>query len=114
LFAGILTITSTTPRTFGICGSLDIPLALGLLRLSSEKQAVDSWNNPRGIIQIITKVGLVRPAGEWLPNVNLRQLRKSVVASLRELGTEQLFSLQLHAHDSRVPFKETLARLADL
>ncbi len=142
---------------FGIFGSLQLPLGLGLLRLSTEgrptqedsiglmhvafdqglrlldtadcycldntdfhygerlaKHAVDSWQGPRDEIRIVTKVGLVRPAGKWMPNGSPKHIRQSVDASLLALGTEQLFLLQLHAKDSRVPFEETLAVLAEL
>ena len=78
------------------------------------QQAVASWQGPRESIRIITKVGLVRPAGKWIPNGTPKHIRQSVDASLRELGTEQLFLLQLHAKDSRVPFEETLSVLAEL
>ena len=78
------------------------------------QQAVASWQGPRESIRVITKVGLVRPAGKWIPNGAPKHIRHSVDASLRELGTEQLFLLQLHAKDSRVPFEETLSVLAEL
>ena len=41
-------------------------------------------------------------------------LRRAVERSLIALGVERLFLLQLHAVDSRVPFEQTLAALADL
>ena len=49
-----------------------------------------------------------------MPNGTPKHIRQSVDASLRELGMEQLFLLQLHAKDSRVPFEETLSVLAEL
>ena len=78
------------------------------------QQAVANWHGPRESIRIITKVGLVRPAGKWIPNGAPKHIRQSVDASLRELGTEQLFLLQLHAKDTRIPFEETLSVLAEL
>ncbi len=146
-----------THQPFGIFGQLNPPLALGLLRLSTEgrpsrddaialihlafdqgirlldtadsycldnsefhygetlaKQAIDLWHGPKEDIRVITKAGLVRPSGKWIPNGSPKHIRQSVDASLRELGSEQLFLLQLHAKDSRVPFEETLAVLAEL
>ena len=78
------------------------------------KTAVDSWGGPRDEVRIITKVGLVRPAGKWIPNGAPKHIQQSVDGSLRELGCDELFLLQLHAKDSRVPFEETLSALADL
>ena len=78
------------------------------------RAAVESWHGPRDEIRILTKVGLVRPAGKWLPNGTPKHIRQSVDASLCKLKTEQLFLLQLHAKDSRVPFEETLSALAEI
>jgi len=150
-------MTVPHPQPFGIFGSLQLQLGLGLLRLSTEgrpsqdestslihlaldqgvrlldtadsyciensdfhygeklaKHAVESWPGPRNEVRIITKVGLVRPAGKWLPNGTSKHIRQSVDVSLLELESEQLFLLQLHAKDPRVPFEETLSVLAEL
>ncbi len=150
-------MTVLPPKPFGILGFLQIPLGLGLLRLSTEgrppvdeatslihlaldqgirlldtadsycidnsdfhygeklaKHALDCWSGPREEVNIITKVGLVRPAGKWLPNGTPKHIRQSVDASLRELASERLFLLQLHAKDPRIPFEETLSVLAEL
>ncbi len=42
------------------------------------QQAVASWQGPRESIRIITKVGLVRPAGKWIPNGTPKHIRQSV------------------------------------
>jgi HAD superfamily hydrolase (TIGR01662 family) len=76
--------------------------------------ALDAWNGPRDEIKILTKVGMARPKGKWVPNGRPEHLRKAVDGSLKALGVEQLFLLQLHAHDSRVAFEDTLAALADV
>jgi HAD superfamily hydrolase (TIGR01662 family) len=78
------------------------------------RAAAESWNGPREEIRILTKVGLVRPAGKWLPNGTPKHIRQSVDSSLLELKTDQLFLLQLHAKDSRVPFEDTLSALVEL
>ena len=149
--------SSVSFQPFGIFGDLPLPLAFGLLRLSTEgrpaledslslihraldhgvrlldtadsycldntdfhfgerlaKQAVASWQGPRDQVRILTKVGLVRPAGKWLPNASPKHIRKSVDDSLSALVTDRLFLLQLHAKDTRLPFEETLGVLAEL
>ena len=76
--------------------------------------ALDSWNGPRAEVKVLTKAGLTRPKGRWLPDNRPAHLRKAVERSLTALGLERLFLLQLHARDSRVPFEETLGALAEL
>ncbi len=78
------------------------------------KQAVASWHGPHEDVRIITKVGLVRPAGKWIPNGSPKHICNSVDDSLLALETDQLFLLQLHAKDTRVPFEETLGALSEL
>jgi HAD superfamily hydrolase (TIGR01662 family) len=78
------------------------------------RQAVDSWKGPQKEVRILTKVGMTRPKGKWVPNGKPEHIRKAVDGSLQALGVERLFLLQLHVHDSRVPFEETLAALAEL
>jgi HAD superfamily hydrolase (TIGR01662 family) len=78
------------------------------------RQVLDSWQGPKEEVRVLTKVGLTRPKGRWLPNGRPDHIRKSVDASLLALGVERLFLLQLHARDPRVPFEETLAALAEL
>ena len=78
------------------------------------RQAVESWKGPRKEVRILTKVGMTRPKGKWVPNGKPEHIRKAVEGSLQVLGVERLFLLQLHVHDSRVPFEETLAALAEL
>ncbi len=82
-----------------------------------ERLAVDAlkaWSGPQNEVKIITKVGLARPKGKWMPAGSARQLRTAVDGSLKAFGAERLFLVQLHAKDSRVPFEETLATLAEL
>ncbi len=144
-------------RNAGVLGQLQVPLALGLLRLGTEERpatedaialihraldagirvldtantyclndkdlhygerlavdAVKSWSGPQGEVKIITKVGLARPKGKWLPAGSAKQLRAAVEGSLKAFGVERLFLVQLHAKDTRVPYEETLAALAQL
>lgn len=81
-------------------------------RLAAE--AVKSWSGPGEEVKILTKVGLARPKGRWVPAGSPQDLRRAVDGSLKALATERLFLVQLHVKDSRVPFEETLAALAEL
>lgn len=78
------------------------------------RHALETWKGPRKEVHILTKAGMTRPKGKWVPNGKADHLRKAVDGSLLALGVEQLYLLQLHVHDARVPFEETLAALADL
>ena len=77
-------------------------------------KAIDSWSGDRDSVRIFTKVGLVRPQGKWIPNGSAKHIRKSVETALKCLDVEQIYLLQLHAKDNRVPFDETLEALATL
>ncbi len=143
--------------SFGVLGPLEVPIGLGLLRLSTEerpsdldaiavihyalnqgirlldtadcyalgehdrnygehlaRQAVESWRGRRDEVRIITKVGLTRASGRWIPNGRPEYLRAAVDRSLQALGVDRLFLLQLHTRDPATPFEETLAALADI
>lgn len=78
------------------------------------RDALAAWRGPRDEVRILTKVGLTRPKGRWLPNSRPTHLRKAVQGSLKALGVERLFLVQLHARDPGTPFEETLAALAEL
>jgi HAD superfamily hydrolase (TIGR01662 family) len=157
LTASLLSSIAMSSVSFGILGSLSVPLGLGLLRLGTEgrpseedaieiirfaldqgirvldtadvyslsaddlhygerlvRAALDRWNGPKEEVRVLTKAGLSRPKGRWVPNGRPAHLRKAVEGSLRSLGVDRLFLLQLHARDSSVPFEETLAALAEL
>jgi histidinol-phosphate phosphatase family protein len=145
------------PSSYGVLGALEIPLGLGLLRLStegrpSEEEAIDvirfaldqgirlldtadsyalddrdlhygerlaqkalaAWEGPRHEVRVITKAGLARPKGRWVPNGRRDHLRKMVEGSLKALGVERIFMLLLHANDPKTPLEESLAALAEL
>ena len=55
------------------------------------RSAVASWHGPRDEVKIITKVGLIRPKGRWLPNGRPEHLRKSVDESRAALAVDRLF-----------------------
>ena len=126
-------------RSTGILGSIEVPLGLGLLRLSTDdrpddidalavirlalnqgirildtadsyslgqddmhygehlvRQALKSWKGPKDEVRVLTKVGLTRPNGKWIPNGRPEHLRAAVDGCLQALGVERLFLLQLH------------------
>jgi len=146
-----------TSAAYGVLGTLDLPLALGLLRLSTEgrpaeaeaievvrfaleqgvrvldtadsyatddrdlhygerlvRKALAAWEGPRDQVRVITKAGLARPKGRWVPNGRRDHLRRMVEGSLTALGVERLFMLLLHANDPKTPLEESLAALAEL
>ena len=78
------------------------------------RQAVASWKGPSEEVHILTKVGLSRPGGHWIPDGRPEHIRQSVDESLKALDRERLFLLQLHSRDPKVPFDETLSVLAEL
>lgn len=77
-------------------------------------EALRSWSGPAREVRILTKIGMARPKGKWVPNGSPRHLRKALEGSLKALGVDRLFLLQLHVRDSRVPFEDTLKALAQL
>ena len=78
------------------------------------RQSLRNWTGPSDEVRVITKVGMARPGGKWIPCGRPEHLRQAVDDSLQALGVERLFLLLLHARDSRVPFEDTLAALAEL
>ncbi|APR86422.1 oxidoreductase [Minicystis rosea] len=148
---------TSTANKYGVLGALDIPLGLGLLRLSTEgrpseeeaigvihlaldqgirlldtadsyalddrdlhygerlvHKALAAWSGPRADVRVITKAGLARPKGRWVPNGRRDHLRRMVEGSLKALGVERIFMLLLHANDPKTPFEESLGALAEL
>ncbi len=78
------------------------------------RKALESWGGPREAVKVVTKVGLTRPKGKWLPNGRPEHLRKAVEGSLQALGVDRIFLLLLHAHDPKTPFEDTLGALAQM
>ena len=145
------------PISYGVLGALDVPLGLGLLRLSTEgrpaeadaidvihfaldrgvrvldtadayalsdsevhygeqlvRKALAGWSGAREQVRVITKAGLARPKGRWVPNGRREHLRRMVEGSLKALGVERIGLLLLHATDPKTPLEESLAALAEL
>lgn len=148
---------SSRSVAFGVLGRLEVPMGLGLLRLSTEgrpdeaqaialihgaldhgirlldtadsyalsdsdfhygeklaRKAIETWSGPRNEVRVVTKAGMARPKGRWVPNGRPEHLRRAVEGSLRALGVERLFLLMLHGNDPASPFEESLATLAAL
>lgn len=148
---------SQTAHPYGVLGALDVPLGLGLLRLSTEgrpseadaiavihhaldhgvrvldtadsyaladndlhygevlaRRSLDAWSGPQADVRVITKVGMARPKGRWVPNAKPDHVRKAVEGSLRALAVDSIFLLLLHGNDAGTAFEGTLAALADL
>ncbi|HEY0133987.1 MAG TPA: aldo/keto reductase, partial [Nannocystis sp.] len=146
-----------TATNYGVLGQLEVPLGLGLLRLSTEgrpaesdaidvihfaldqgirvldtadsyalddrdmhygerlvRKAIAAWEGPREQVRVITKAGLARPKGRWVPNARPDHLRKMVEGSLTALGVERIFLLLLHANDPKTPYEDSLGALAQL
>lgn len=142
---------------YGIFGELATPLALGLLRLSTEgrpawddaiavirraldggvrvldtadsyalgdhelhygerlaRAALEGWAGPREEVRIVTKAGMARPKGRWVPNARPAHLQRMVDGSLAALGVERLTLLLLHGNDPGTPFEDSLGALAEL
>ncbi|MBI4821439.1 MAG: HAD-IIIA family hydrolase [Deltaproteobacteria bacterium] len=79
------------------------------------RRALETWPGPeRGEVRVITKAGMARPKGRWVPSGRPESLRRAVDGSLLALGVEQLFLLLLHVKDHRAPFAESLEALAEL
>lgn len=78
------------------------------------RKALEGWTGPRDEVRVITKAGLARPKGRWVPNGRRDHLRKMVEGSLKALGVERIFMVLLHANDPKTPFEESLAALAEL
>lgn len=145
------------PAPHGVLGTLELPLGLGLLRLSTEgrpteaealriihhaldsgirlldtadtycldesdlhygeelvRKALQSWSGPGDDVRVLTKAGLSRPRGRWVPRARPQSLREAVEGSLRALDVERLFMLLLHVNDPATPFEDSLAMLATL
>ena len=73
--------------------------------------ALADWDGDRSGILVITKGGLTRPQGQWVPDGRARHLAAACEASLRALGLDQLPLYQLHAPDPRVPFATSVRAL---
>jgi histidinol-phosphate phosphatase family protein len=77
-------------------------------------EALRRWNGPKEQVRVLTKVGMIRPKGRWLPNGRVEHLRKAVEGSLKALHVDQLDCLLLHGNDGGAPFEAALEFFAEL
>ena len=78
------------------------------------RQALKSWAGSASEVRVMTKVGLQRPGGKWIPCGRPEHLFASVEQSLAALGTDQIFLLLLHARDPQVPLDESVQALQEI
>jgi aryl-alcohol dehydrogenase-like predicted oxidoreductase len=69
---------------------------------------------PGAAITVVTKGGLTRPGGAWVPDGRARHLAEAARASRDRLGGAPLDLYLLHAIDPRVPFATSVRALARL
>ncbi|HYP75285.1 MAG TPA: aldo/keto reductase [Polyangiaceae bacterium] len=65
-------------------------------------------------VLVTTKVGYLRPNGDWVVDGRPDRIKAACEASLRALGVSSLFLYQLHAVDPAVPLAESIGALAQL
>lgn len=65
-------------------------------------------------VTVVTKGGLERPRGAWVPNGRVRHLEAAARASRERLGVEAIDLYLLHAVDPRVPLATSVRALAKL
>ena len=76
--------------------------------------ALKSWNGDRSAIEVVTKGGMIRPAGKWIPDGRAKHLARACEASLLALGVDVIDLYQLHVVDPRTPFETSVRALAAL
>ena len=77
-------------------------------------QALATWPGDRHRITVISKGGLTRPEGRWIPDGRSRHLRAAAEASRAALGVSRIALYQLHAPDPRVAWTTSERALAAL
>lgn len=65
-------------------------------------------------VLVVTKAGLARPGGRWVPDGSPARLRSGAEQSLRALGTERLDLMLLHVVDPKVPLADSVGELVRL
>jgi aryl-alcohol dehydrogenase-like predicted oxidoreductase len=77
-------------------------------RLLARALAASGARAPR----IVTKGGMARPGGRWVPDGRARSLRADCEASLATLDSLPIDTYLLHAPDPRVPWRTSVRALA--
>ena len=73
-------------------------------------RALGACNAP--LARIVTKGGMTRPGGDWVPDGRARSLRADCEASLAALAGLPIDLYLLHASDPRVPWRTSVRALA--
>jgi aryl-alcohol dehydrogenase-like predicted oxidoreductase len=76
-------------------------------------EGIRRWGGSEKVF-VATKGGLLRPDGRWTRDGRPEHLRSACEASLKALGTDQIWLYQLHAPDDDVPFEDSVGALARL
>jgi aryl-alcohol dehydrogenase-like predicted oxidoreductase len=76
--------------------------------------ALADWDGDRSRILVISKGGLTRPQGQWVPDGRARHLMAACESSLQALGLDRIPLYQLHAPDPRVPLATSVRALDSL
>jgi aryl-alcohol dehydrogenase-like predicted oxidoreductase/histidinol phosphatase-like enzyme/predicted kinase len=77
-------------------------------------RAIAEWGGDRRAITVVTKGGMSRPGGRWIPDGRARSIAASCEASLRALGEGAIDLYLLHAPDPRTPLATSVRALAEL
>ena len=65
-------------------------------------------------VLVTTKVGFLRPNGDWAIDAHPQRIKAACEASLRALGVSSIFLYQLHAADPAVPLTDSVGALVQL
>ena len=76
--------------------------------------ALASWSGDASRVQVVTKGGLTRPGGLWVPDGRAKALRAACDASREALGVERIDLYLLHAPDPKTPWVTSVRALARL
>src|SRR5690348_13240925 len=76
--------------------------------------ALDGGLDPAGRARIVTKGGMARPGGAWLPDGRARTIAADCEASLVALDGRPIDLYLLHAPDPRTPWSTSVRALARL
>ena len=77
------------------------------------RKALDAVGR-KGEVTVATKVGCLRPRGDWVPNGRPEHIKAACDRSLERLAVETITLYQLHSPDPEVPIEETVGALRDL
>jgi aryl-alcohol dehydrogenase-like predicted oxidoreductase/histidinol phosphatase-like enzyme len=93
---------------------LDTARAYGLddADLGHNERLVGEAVRGRPDVMVVTKGGMARPAGQWLPDGRKKRLHADCEASLEALGRIDLYLL--HAPDPRTPLATSVRALGEL